>query len=74
MPEQQNQAMLMSGNSGNDQQNKPDMNKYVTKQDLEEIRKEIRNALNASGNQNGSNSSGQQNMNRGGNRNGQSAV
>lgn len=76
MPEQQNQALLnsgsngMSGNSGNQQ---PDMSQYVTKQDLEEIKKEMRNALSSAGNQNGINN-GQQNMNRGGNRNGQSAV
>lgn len=70
MPEQQNQALLNSGSSGNEQ---PDMSQYVTKQDLEEIKKEMRNALSSAGNQNGSNN-GQQNMNRGGNRNGQSAV
>ena len=84
MPESQNQAMLMSGdngNSGNGQNNRPDMSQYVTKQDLESIKKDMLNAINSmntsgmngggsnSGNtQNGSNSG--QNGNRGGNRNG----
>jgi hypothetical protein len=70
MPEQQNQALL-SGNSGNSQ---PDMSQYVTKQDLEEIRKEMVNLLGGRNearqppvnNQNGSNSA----QNRGVNRNG----
>ena len=66
-----------SGNSGNDQ---TDMSKYVTKDDLDSLREEIRNLRqnpgvsatggnsNTSGNQNGSN-----NGNRGG-RNGQSSI
>ena len=72
MPEQQNQAMLMSGNSsGNEgQSGHPDMSQYVTKQDLENIKKEMMTTLssmnNSGNNQNGSNSS--QNGNRGGNR------
>lgn len=72
MPEQQNQAMLMSGNNGSNdgQSGHPDMSQYVTKQDLENIKKEMMNtfsSMNTSGNnQNGSNSS--QNGNRGGNR------
>ena len=72
MPEQQNQAMLMSGNSsGNESQSgHPDMSQYVTKQDLENIKKEMMTTLssmnNSGNNQNGSNSS--QNGNRGGNR------
>ena len=72
MPEQQNQAMLMSGNNGSNegQSGHPDMSQYVTKQDLENIKKEMMNSLssmnNSGNNQNGSNSS--QNGNRGGNR------
>lgn len=75
MPETQNQVLLGSGNnggmSGNVQQVQPDMSQYVTKQDLEEIRREMRNSIsgasnggNNAGNQNGSNAS----QNRGGNR------
>ena len=72
MPEQQNQAMLMSGNNGGNEgpSGHPDMSQYVTKQDLENIKKEMMNSLssmnNSGNNQNGSNSS--QNGNRGGNR------
>ena len=75
MPEQQNQVMLMSGNNGNNegQSSHPDMSQYVTKQDFEQLKNEIRN-MNQSGanngvqsNQNGSNS-GQNGGNRGGNR------
>lgn len=69
MPEQQNQALLTGMNNGMSGNNQPDMSQYVTKQDLDEIRKEMRNALSSTGNQNGS-GNGQQNMNRGGNRNG----
>lgn len=68
MPDQQNQAMLMSGNngySGNSQNSQPDMSQFVTKQDFEELKKELRNA-NSGANQNGGNSG--QNGNRGGNR------
>ena len=75
MPEQQNQALLtngnngMSGTSGNGQ----DMSQFVTKQDFEQLKNEIRNMnQNSTGNvdqnnQNGSNS-GQNVGNRGGNR------
>lgn len=75
MPEQQNQALLtngnngMSGTSGNGQ----DMSQFVTKQDLEQLKNEIRNmnqnsaGNGAQNNQNGSNS-GQNGGNRGGNR------
>ena len=74
LPEQQNQAMLMSGDNGtsgnmnNGQSGHQDMSQYVTKQDFEQLRSEIRN-MNQNGqsgqnNQNGSNSS--QNGNRGG--------
>lgn len=65
LPEQQNQAMLMNGNSGmingNSQQTQIDMSQFVTKQDLEDLKKELRS--NRSNNQNGSNSG----QNRGGN-------
>ena len=75
MPEQQNQALLtngnngMSGTSGNGQ----DMSQFVTKQDFEQLKNEIRNmnqnsaGNGAQNNQNGSNS-GQNGGNRGGNR------
>lgn len=75
MPEQQNQAMLMSGSNGSNegQSGHPDMSQYVTKQDFEQLKNEIRN-MNQSGagnggqsNQNGSNP-GQNGGNRGGNR------
>ena len=73
MPEQQNQALLMSGDNGNGQSGHQDMSQYVTKQDFERLKNEIRNmnqnganGQNASGNQNGSNSG--QNGNRGGSR------
>lgn len=75
MPEQQSQALLMSGDNGNGngQSGHQDMSQYVTKQDFEQLKNEIRNmnqsgvnGQNASGNQNGSNSG--QNGNRGGNR------
>lgn len=62
MPEQQNQPLLQGGNSGSAQ---PDMSQYVTKQDLEDLRKELRNIRGAGNNQNGSNNG--QNGNRGGN-------
>jgi hypothetical protein len=43
LPEQQNQALLMSGNQGANsrdmQQNQVDMTQFVTKQDLEELKK-----------------------------------
>lgn len=71
MPEQQNQAMLMSGDNG--QSGHQDMSQFVTKQDFEQLKNEIRNmsqtgAGNGSqSNQNGSNS-GQNGGNRGGNR------
>ena len=75
MPEQQNQAMLMSGNnsSNEDKSGHLDMNQYVTKQDFEQLKNEIRNMNQTgtgnsnAGNQNGSNS-GQNGGNRGGNR------
>jgi len=75
MPEQQNQAMLMSGsNGGNDGQSAHhDMSQYVTKHDFEQLKNEIRNMGQTSvsnggqSNQNGSNS-GQNGGNRGGNR------
>jgi len=72
MPEQLNQALLtngnngMSGTSGNGQ----DMSQFVTKQDLEQLKNEIRNMNQSNGaqnNQNGSNS-GQNGGNRGENR------
>ena len=75
MPEQQNQALLMSGDTGNGngQSGHQDMSQYVTKQDFEQLKNEIRNmnqsganGQNTSGNQNGNNSS--QNGNRGGSR------
>ncbi len=59
MPEQQNQQALMGGQSG---ASMPDMSQYVTKQDLEDFRKELRNVNhNTINNQNG-------NQNRGGNK------
>lgn len=85
MPEQQNQALLTAGNSGSTNaggnNNQQDMSQYVTKQDLENIRKEMMNALstasnnnnggnNNSGNYSGNNQNGNNNagQNRGGNR------
>lgn len=73
MPEQQNQMLLTNGNNGmsgapaNEQ--KIDMSHYVTKDDLDKMRQEIRamlnNQNNNSGNQqNGNNQNG--NQNRGG--------
>ena len=60
MPESQNQAMLMSGDNGNGQSGHQDMSQYVTKQDFDQLRQEIRE-MNQSrssnmsgGNQNGS--------------------
>lgn len=64
MPEQQNQTLLMNNNSGA-QGNSQDMSQYVTKHDLEEFKRELRNMSGRGNNQNGSNSS--QNGNRGGN-------
>ena len=81
MPEQQSQMALpqgtsSEGNSGNmSGAASQDMSQYVTKDDLNQMRQEIRNLMNqnqqngnsganASGNQNGSNSG----QNRGGNR------
>ena len=61
MPDQQNQALL-NGNAGSMQQ-APDMSQYVTKSDLEEMKKELRAAMNNGRNQNGSNNA----QNRGGN-------
>ena len=60
------------GNSGAAGTQMPDLSQYVTKQDLEEMKKELRNMMNTSNggnagiNQNGNNSQ----QNRGGNRNG----
>ena len=70
MPEQQNQAFLTSGQSGAADSQAPsvDMSQYVTKDDLNSLREEMRQMTrtvqnrNASGNQNGTN-----NANRGGN-------
>lgn len=71
MPEQQNQVLLTSGSNGNSGASIPDMSQYVTKHDFEDLKKDIRNMINAASNsgnnQNGSNNSGQ-NGNRGGNR------
>ncbi len=69
MPEQQNQALLMNGASGAAQsENQQDMSQFVTKDDLNSLREEIRQMRqnqNTSGtNQNGS--SGNNNQNRGG--------
>lgn len=71
MPEQQSQQMLMSGNGqgGNSGAAQPDMSQYVTKQDFESLRQEIRNIggqHNGGANQNGNNNA--QGGNRGGNR------
>ena len=77
LPEQQNQqALLMSGDGGNSgnggagQIGHQDMSQYVTKQDFEQLKNEIRNmkqnGQNSANNQNGSNPS--QNGNRGANR------
>ena len=66
MPDQQNQALLMNGNSGA-QGNQQDMSQYVTKQDFEQLRNEIR-SMNQSGNNQNGNNSGQNGQNRGGNR------
>ena len=66
MPEQNNQERLMSGNSGAAE---PDMSQYVTKADLEEIRKELKNIAGSAQGQNNQNGSNPQ-QNRGGNRNG----
>lgn len=62
--EEQPNTMLPAGQSGNAQ---PDMSQYVTKSDLEQLRQEIRGAMNSGNNQNGSNYGGQ-NGNRGGNK------
>lgn len=71
MPEQQNQQMLMngvSGQSGNTQIS--DMCQYVTKQDFEELKKDLRDMRNAmssssgNGQHTGNNQNG--NQNRGG--------
>lgn len=83
MPEQQNQALLMNGGNSSGANNgvsgtvAPDMSQYVTKQDFEDLKKDMRNMLhsasgytNSSGNgnnQNGNSPSGQ-NGNRGGNK------
>ena len=66
MPEQQNQAMLMSGQGGNSGA-QPDMSQFVTKQDFDQLKQEIRNMANQHGgqNQNGNNNA---QGNRGGNR------
>ena len=64
MPEQNNQERLMSGNPG---ASEPDMSQYVTKADLEEIRKELKNALGSAQSQNNQNGNNPQ-QNRGGNR------
>lgn len=69
MPEQQNHALLTAGQNGNMSGvsgNQYDMSQYVTKDDLNQVRQEIRNMMaqqNALGNQNGSNNgrTGQQN-------------
>ena len=75
MPEQQNQALL-SGSVGNGQSGNLDMSQYVTKQDFDQLRNEIRQMNqgganvgqnNSGNNQNGSNP-GQNGGNRGGNR------
>lgn len=69
--EETQQQALMSGASGNSMSGQ-DMSQFVTKQDLEQLKQEIRNMgnggnnTNTATNQNGSNSS--QNGNRGGNR------
>lgn len=71
LPEQQSQALLSSGmSSSGGQQNGPDMSQYATKQDLEEMKREIRNAMggqnggNTGNNQNGSNSAQNRGVNR----------
>ena len=75
LPEQQNQALLsggnsgmQNGNSGNEHQNNPDMSQYVTKQDLEEIKRDLIKAV--SSQNNGNSGNGQNNQN--GSNNGQS--
>lgn len=70
MPEQQNQALLMNGQSGTAAPTAtpaPDMSQFATKTDIEQIKNEIRAMMtsNQSGNQNGG---GNANGNRGGNR------
>lgn len=72
MPPQQNQY-LVSGASGNDAQEQSDMSHYVTKEEFNQMKNDLRDIVNSfntannnrvSGNQNGSNN--QQNGNRGG--------
>lgn len=66
MPEQQNSAMLMSGN-GQSGAAQPDMSQYVTKQDMEQIKQDLMNAMNGtSSSRTGYSQNG--NQNRGGNK------
>ena len=62
MPEQQNQALLSSGNqntSGASASNTPDFSQFATKQDLEQMKRDLKEMLtpvqNSGNNQNGSN-------------------
>ena len=76
MPEQQNQPLLTNGQSGAGEpqqtQNQVDMSNYVTKDDLNDLREEVRKLRQARMNQSGNNQpmtqnqNGSQNQNRGG--------
>ena len=68
MPEQQTQALPagMSGSTDRSQAVSPDLSQFVTKQDLDQLKNEIRSMLTPQGNQNGGNNNAS--GNRGGSR------
>lgn len=67
---EQNQMMLPQGQSGegNISGAAHDMSQYVTKEDLNQMKQELRNMLNTGNNQNGSNNGQRNDLNRGGNK------
>ena len=67
MPEQQNQQML-SGAAGSDA-GAHDLSQFVTKQDFDELKKELRDMMNSTSRSSGNNQNGNSSsQNRGGNR------